>query len=77
LLVTANIPSLLSLFILMMEAIHSSEMFVLTRAKWHHMDNFMHQPHHCQRKTCPCKLVGPHSQSGHNTEEKYFCPHQE
>jgi hypothetical protein len=37
LLVTANIPNLLILFTLMMEAIHSSKMLVLTRATWHHI----------------------------------------
>jgi hypothetical protein len=37
LLVTANVSSLLILFTLMMEAIRSCEMSVLTRATWHHI----------------------------------------
>jgi hypothetical protein len=37
-LVTANVvPSLLSLFSLMMEAIRSCKTSVLTRATWHHI----------------------------------------
>jgi hypothetical protein len=37
LLVTANIPSSLILFTLMMEVIHSSKTLVHTRATWHHI----------------------------------------
>jgi hypothetical protein len=37
LLITANIPSLLIIVTLMMEAIHSSRMSVLKRATWHNI----------------------------------------
>jgi hypothetical protein len=47
LLVTADVPSLPMLVTLMMEAIHSSEMSVLTRATWSNIteDCFLHS--HC------------------------------
>jgi hypothetical protein len=44
LLVTAYIRSSLILFTLMMEAIHSSEIWVLTRARWHHITEDWHSP---------------------------------
>jgi hypothetical protein len=53
-LVTANIvPSSLILCTLMMEAIHSSEMLVLTRATWCHSlgDSILHS-HHCENLEC-------------------------
>jgi hypothetical protein len=44
-LVTANVFSMLFLSILMVEAIHSSETLVLTRATWHHIpeDSILHE----------------------------------
>jgi hypothetical protein len=49
LLVTANVPSLPILVIMMMEAIVSSEMSVLTRVTWHNIpkDDILYS-HHCE-----------------------------
>jgi hypothetical protein len=48
LLVIANVPSSQILFALMMEAVRSSEMYVLTRATRHHIseDGILHSQHY-------------------------------
>jgi hypothetical protein len=48
LLVTANVPSSLILVTLMMEALHCSNMLVLTGATWHNIpeDGIVHSHHH-------------------------------
>jgi hypothetical protein len=53
-LVTANVPSSPILVTLMMEALHSSETLVLTRATWHRIpeDGVLHSHHSEHLKSC-------------------------